>query len=607
MQSLIIDNLSLIILLPLWIFLIIMVGRFFSVYVNKKIIYVLTLFSSFLGIMGSAFSLKYLKEGLEYSIPFIQINNFSINCGINIDKLSLILLLILYTISFFVQIFAVSYMKNEKKNYRFFALLNLFNFSLSALFVSPNLFQMYVFWELAGIVSYLLIGFDYNKETKSKASKRVFLINRFGDTALIAGIIITSYFMYNYAGNLRFVTLSFDDMNAISTILAVYTEPIWYIGICVLFIIASMVKSAQFPFQTWLCDAMEAKLPVSALLHSATIVASGLYLIIRLMPFFTLDEHVMQIIAFAGVVTFIICSVFASFEVNSKKILAYSTSANFGLMFMLCALEHEMLAIIYFCIHAAVKASLFMLLPSNNERDCIIRRVLFILNALTLAGLILSGFAGKEIIYENIGGMFKILFLTGVLITGYYFFRLVFLTNNHTLENENTSKENKHVFSASMLFVLNFVLYLFLRMHFSYKIGLPFFAGITGAITAYLIYRMNYSEKFVLYQNVSERFIIKFYEMISNGFRSIEEKVFCNYKPLFMTAKGLVETSHVIEENVMNGSVRVVSGILKQFSSWYKILQSGNIQTYNTYALIFITIIVTLIIISYKLIFNQMS
>lgn len=606
MQSLIIDNLSLIILLPLWIFLIIMVGRFFSVYVNKKIIYILTLLSSFLGIVGSAFSLKYLKEGLEYSVPFIQINNFAINWGINIDKLSLILLLILYIISFFVQIFSISYMKNEKKNYRFFALLNLFNFSLSSLFVSPNLFQMYVFWELSGIVSYLLIGFEYQKEIKSNASKRVFLINRFGDTALIAGIIFTSYFMYNYAGNLRFVTLAFDDMNAISTILAGYTEPSWYIGICLLFIIASMVKSAQFPFQTWLCDAMEAKLPVSALLHSATIVASGLYLIIRLLPFFTLEEYLMQIIAFVGVGTFIICSIFGALETNHKKILAYSTSANFGIMFFLCGLENTLLALVYFCIHALVKASLFILLPQNNEKISVIHKILFTLNALTLSGFIFSGFAGKEIIYSNIGGIFKILFLIGTFITGYYLFRLVcFVILNDESKSENDCKE--HLFSATSLFILNFVFYLFIKMHFSYKIGLPFIFAVLGSVFAYFVYRRNFSEKIILPSNIAEKLIISLYSKISLISETIEQKVFYNYKPLLNTAKCIVNTSSKIEEGVMNGSVRVVSNTLKQFSSWYKTLQSGNIQTYNTYALIFITIIVTLIIISYKLIFNQMS
>ena len=601
MQNIILDNLSLIILLPLWIFLIIMGGRFFSVYVNKKIIFILTLLSSFLGILGTSFSLVYLKEGLEYSIPFIQINDFVINCGINVDKLSLILSLTLFTVSFIVQIFAISYMKEEKKNYRFFALLNLFNFFISALFFSPNLFQMYVFWELAGIVSYLLIGFEYNKNEKSLASKRVFLINRFGDTALIAGIILTSYFMYNYAGNVRFATLSFDDMNAISTILAGYTEPIWFVGICLLFIVAAIVKSAQFPFQTWLCDAMEAKLPVSALLHSATIVASGFYLVIRLLPFFTLDERLMQIIALAGFVTLIICSVFASFETNNKKILAYSTSANFGLLFMLLGLENVLLGIIYFIIHALVKSMLFIILPSEEKENSVLNYSIFILGALTLSGLLLSGFAGKEIIYECLGGVFKPLFLISVFITAYYLTRLALLTKPAKWNSQKIS------IPAMLLIILNFGFYILLKAKFNYKVGFPFFISIFGILTAYILYRFNFIEKIKLTKNILENIIIQSYCYISETCNKFEQRVLYNYRPMTKTIKNLVIMSSWAEENIMNKTVRIISEGLKRLSAQYKILQSGNIQNYNSYALIFITVIVTLIIISYRLILNQMS
>ena len=178
MTNLILDNISLILLLPLWIFLIIMCGRFFSVYVNKNIVYFLTLISSFLGAGTCSLALMNIKEPIEWIYPFVRIKEFSLYFGLQIDKLSLIIALLLFVISFAVQLFSISYMKNEKKNYRFFALLNLFNFSMAFLLFSPNLFQFYVFWELVSIVSYLLIGFDYQNETKSVASKRVFLINR---------------------------------------------------------------------------------------------------------------------------------------------------------------------------------------------------------------------------------------------------------------------------------------------------------------------------------------------------------------------------------------------------------------------------------------------
>ena len=194
-----------------------MCGRFISVYVNKRITYILTLMSSLLGGAASVLALINIKEPLEWIYPFIKINDFCLTFGLRVDKLSLIIASLLFAVSFAVQLFSISYMKNEKKSYKFFAFLNLFNFSMAFLLFSPNLFQFYVFWELVGVVSYLLIGFDYKDNVKSESSKRVFLMNRVGDTALITGIILTSYYMYSFVENKSFVTLSFEDFNVIST------------------------------------------------------------------------------------------------------------------------------------------------------------------------------------------------------------------------------------------------------------------------------------------------------------------------------------------------------------------------------------------------------
>ena len=157
MANLILDNIYVILLLPLWIFLIIMSARFFAVYVNDKIIYTLTLLASFFGILLSAVSFLKLDTVVEQSFQFLKVGNFTLYFGLHVDKLALIMALMLFLISFFVQIFSISYMKNESKRYRFFAYLNMFNFSMAGLLFSPNLFQMYFFWELVGVMSYLLI------------------------------------------------------------------------------------------------------------------------------------------------------------------------------------------------------------------------------------------------------------------------------------------------------------------------------------------------------------------------------------------------------------------------------------------------------------------
>ena len=360
MADIILDNIYLILLLPLWIFLIIMSARFFAVYVNNRIIYTLTLLSSFFGVLLCSVSLIKLTSTIEQSFPFIKIGNFVLDFGLHVDKLSLIIALVLFLVSFLVQMFSVSYMKDEPKQYRYYAYLNMFNFSMAGLIFSPNLFQMYFFWELVGVMSYQLIGFDYKNSVKSEASRRVFLTNRIGDTALLGGIIFSSYRMYNYSGKLSFAALSFEDMNAITTLISAYTDtPVFYL-LCILFIIGAAVKSAQFPFYTWLQDAMEAKLPVSALLHSATMVAAGAYLLIRMLPLFTLEASVLQIIAWLGILTALICSILASIETHPKKVLAYSTSANFGLMFFSIGMLNVKAALIFFVAHAFIKSMLFL-------------------------------------------------------------------------------------------------------------------------------------------------------------------------------------------------------------------------------------------------------
>ena len=470
MTDLILDNIYLILLLPLWIFLIIMSARFFAVYVNNKIIYTLTLLSSFLGVLLCSVSLLKLDNIVEQTLPFIKINNFTLECGLHIDKLSLIVALVLFLVSFFVQLFSVSYMKDEPKKYRFFAYLNMFNFSMAVLLFSPNLFQMYFFWELVGLMSYLLIGFDYKNKEKSEASRRVFLMNRVGDTALAGAIIFSSYIMFSYGGNLTFATLSFEDMNAISTILSAYTStPLYYI-ICILFITGAAVKSAQFPFYTWLQDAMEAKLPVSALLHSATMVVAGAYLLIRLVPMFTLEEPLMYIISGLGILTALICSILASIETHPKKVLAYSTSANLGLIFLAVGVLNIKAALIFLIAHAFIKSMLFL---SLDKCENYVNYVTFLLGGLSLSGLIFAGVVAKEFLFVSVQNntLLSVLYCIAAFITAFYIMRisLVMIKDKNLVNRIDTFE----YLPIAFLFLLNIIFYFFIREKVSYTVAEP--------------------------------------------------------------------------------------------------------------------------------------
>lgn len=607
MADIILDNIYLILLLPLWIFLIIMSARFIAVYVNNRIIYTLTLLSSFFGVLLCSVSLIKLTLTIEQSFPFIKIGNFVLDFGLHVDKLSLIIALVLFLVSFLVQMFSVSYMKDEPKQYRYYAYLNMFNFSMAGLIFSPNLFQMYFFWELVGVMSYLLIGFDYKNSVKSEASRRVFLTNRIGDTALLGGIIFSSYLMYNYSGNLSFAALSFEDMNAITTLISAYTDtPVFYL-LCILFIIGAAVKSAQFPFYTWLQDAMEAKLPVSALLHSATMVAAGAYLLIRMLPLFTLEASVLQIIAWLGILTALICSILASIETHPKKVLAYSTSANFGLMFFAIGILNVKAALIFFVAHAFIKSMLFL---SIDENENFVNYITFLLGGLSLSGLIFSGVIAKEFLFVSINNpVFSVIYCLTAFLTAFYIMRisLIMVQNKKLVNRINLAKYAP----IAVLFLLNIVFYFAVRGKVAYKVAEPFWAALAGWAAVYFLYTKNLLTKFDKTPKLLERFynnvLAKIYEKFAIAMNFIDVKVFGNYKPLLIASKCGVKTAGWIEENIMNKSVTLTADLTKMLSKWGYKLQTKNIQSYNAYAFILVTIVVSLVIIAYKIMLNQIS
>ncbi len=600
MTDIILDNIYLILLIPFWLFLIIMLGRFFSVYVNKNIIYALTLLSSFLSSVFCGYALLNLSNNIETQIPFVKINNFIISAGLYIDKTALIFALTLFVVSFLVQLFSISYMKKEKKTYRFYALLNLFNFAMAGLFFSQNLFQSYVFWEIVGVVSYLLIGFEYFKKEKSIASKKVFITNRIGDTALLCAIISCSYLVYSYSNNYQLTTLSFADIDIISVLVDTYTLTPLFIGICLLFIIAATVKSAQFPFYTWLQDAMEAKLPVSALLHSATMVASGVFLLIRLYPFFNLETSLLNIIAIIGLITAIMCSFSACAQLQPKKVLAYSTSAQLGLMFFALGMSNIKAAIILFVAHALIKSMLFLTL--EEEKFSFANFVLFLIGGLSLSGVIFSGMIAKEFLYLDLPLTLKVVFSLISFLTAFYIIRIALIIG--------MDKEQKKIpYVPIILTLLNIIFYLFIRTQVKYEVSEPFWAALTAWVCVYILYIKSAFWKVpILYPLTFNGFYLdKFYtDIVANWYskfatclNTIDTKILSNYTPLIYTAKLGVKISDYIEKNIMNGTVKLITDSAKNISKFDLKSQNGNVQRYNAYAFIILTLIITCLIIGY--------
>jgi NADH-quinone oxidoreductase subunit L len=266
-----------------------------------------------------------------------MLNGKAYQFGFLFDSLTLMMLVLVNFIALLVEIFSLEYMENDPDLYRYFGFLSLFVFSMLGIVLTDNLFVMYGFWELVGLSSYLLIGFWYKKPEAVKASKKAFLMNRIGDVGFLIGIFAV-YFYNNQSTDL--------------TTFANFKLPTAY---CLLLFCGTIAKSAQFPLHTWLPDAMEGPTPVSALIHAATMVVAGIYLLIRVSPMF--DETTLAIIAGIGAITMILGSVYAIFQTDIKKTLAYSTVSQLGLMVVGLGSEASTFHLL---THAFFKAGLFL-------------------------------------------------------------------------------------------------------------------------------------------------------------------------------------------------------------------------------------------------------
>ncbi len=298
-----------------------------------------------LGLLGTLV----LKSGLEpQSIRYawMQVGDFSLDFGLSLDKLSYPLLFLVVLISFLVQVFSTEYMQHERRYARYFAFLGLFTFSMIGIVLASNLLLLYFFWELVGLSSYLLIGFWFSKEAARQAARKAFLLNRVGDAAFLIGIILCAH----YLG-----TLEIDSLLEASLSSPVST-PLTLIGICLLG--GALGKSAQFPLYIWLPDAMEGPTPVSALIHAATMVAAGIYLIARIFGLLSLEAG--AILASIGGLTIVIGALAALAQQDIKKVLAYSTISQLGYMVLAMGTGAYTAGLFHLFTHAFFKAGLFL-------------------------------------------------------------------------------------------------------------------------------------------------------------------------------------------------------------------------------------------------------
>jgi NADH-quinone oxidoreductase subunit L len=375
-------------------------------------------------------------QPVQYAADWLIAGEVRISFGFLLDPVNLLMLVTVAAISLLVQVYSLGYMAGDPGFSRYYAFQSLFAWAMMSLSVSSAMLQLYVFWELVGLSSYLLIGFWFERFSATQAGKKAFVMTRLGDISFFIGLLIVL---------LHLGTLGISEMNSPE---AAARMPSGLLTLAALLIFGGIVgKSAQFPLMTWLPDAMEGPTPVSALLHSATMVAAGVYLFARLLPFFSHSSDAMTVFLVVGTVSMLLASTMALVARDIKRVWAYSTISQLGFMIMGLAAGSLFAGVFHLTTHAGFKALLFLCsgiwvhrygtndayeISSRGGRRLKTPAVCLVIAAAALSGLPpLSGFFSKEVILAALAGLESPVWLAagllGVFLTAYYAFRIVFI------------------------------------------------------------------------------------------------------------------------------------------------------------------------------------
>jgi NADH-quinone oxidoreductase subunit L len=585
------------------------------------------------GVFGAfVFSLSALVDVIsgilvdENLYSWITIGNLNITVGFQIDQLTAVMLMVVTTLSTLIHIYSIGYMHGDKGFARFFAYLELFTFFMLVLVMANNFLLMFVGWEGVGLCSYLLIGFWYEKKSATNAGIKAFVVNRVGDFGFVLGMMLIF---------VTFGTLDFTDLfKALSTPAA--SQNITLLGIemsiitliCLLLFVGATGKSAQLPLYVWLPDAMEGPTPVSALIHAATMVTAGVFMVARCAPLFTLSHTAMAVVAVTGGVTAIFAATIGLVQNDIKRVIAYSTISQLGYMFLGLGVGAFAAGIFHLTTHAFFKGLLFLASGSvihalSGEQD--MRKMgslkskikttfaVFFIGTLALTGIFpFAGFFSKDEILWSVYGSNKMLWVVGVigaLMTAFYSWRLMYLTfygkSRMDHEVEHHVHESPKIMTVPLMILAFFSIFIgmigipgamishanlfgeFLAPVFPaahhgdaesrmLEIGLMIFSVMVAVIG----WRMAYSF-YVKHTDVPGRIAVKFkglYELLLNKYRVDEV-----YNYIFVDglvhklAKFLHTVGDVkIIDGFINGTARSIGRVSEQGRK----LQAGFVQEY---------------------------
>jgi NADH-quinone oxidoreductase subunit L len=542
----------------------------------------------------------------------------SIDMGILLDPISVMMLVVVSFVSLMVHIFSLGYMKGEKRFATYYAFLSLFTFSMLGLVLSSNIFQIYIFWELVGVSSFLLIGFYYDRPSAVAAAKKAFIVTRFADLGFLIGILILGF----YGGTLDFGTL-IERLTSTQSPQYISITTASFMGISMLtwglalVFVGGAGKSAMFPLHIWLPDAMEGPTPVSALIHAATMVVAGVYLVARLFPIFSLDEVALQLVTWVGVSSALIAAVIACTQTDIKRVLAYSTMSQIGYMMFALGVsgyggENGLGytgSMFHLFTHAFFKSLLFLgagavihLVHSNDMKDMgglrklmPVTHAAFLIACLAIAGIPpFSGFFSKEEIllaaFTSNKAVYFIALFTAAL-TAFYMFRLYFSIfwnkpfEGHVHHGEGTASMKLPLIILSVCAVgAGFVPF----ASFVTTDGTPMATHLdilfSIAPVALAVFAILVAANF--YKTQSEK-PERLATSLGGFYTAVKKKFYVDEVYLFITRKIIFNLvgrpAAWIDRNVIDGMMNGLAYVTASTSHLIKGVQSGRVQHYALY------------------------
>lgn len=545
--------------------------------------------------------------------------NVSIDMGILLDPISVMMIVIVSFISLMVHIFSLGYMKGEERFATYYAFLSLFTFSMLGLVLSSNIFQIYMFWELVGISSFLLIGYHFERPSAVAASKKAFIVTRFADLGFLIGILILAF----YSGTLDFGSL-IERLTSVHSPEFIQITSATFLGASmlnwglVLVFIGGAGKSAMFPLHVWLPDAMEGPTPVSALIHAATMVVAGVFLVARLFPVFSIDLTALQIVTWVGAFSALFAAVIACTQTDIKRVLAFSTMSQIGfMMFSLGVSKYGgenglgyTGSMFHLFTHAFFKSLLFLgagaVIHFSHKNDIKelgglrklmpVTHISFLIACLAISGIPpFAGFFSKEDILLSAYHSNKLIYGVAVFtsaLTAFYMFRLYYSIFWSKMIAIPDARHGEGTSSMKVpLVILGFCTVFAGFVPFSSWItsdGIPLESNIDIGFSAFpvLMAAIGIALATYLYktQNRRPRAIASFFGGL---YRATYKKFYIDEVYFFITKKIIFKwigrPAAWIDKNIVDGFINLLASVTAKISEFIKGFQSGKVQNYTLY------------------------